>query len=76
MAPGADDLFIAVISGGSSALMSCPIPGISLQDEIDTTDILLKSGANIYEINAIRRHISEMNGGHAGQSALRPGVQS
>ena len=59
----ADDLFIAVISGGSSALMSCPIPGISLQDEIDTTDILLKSGANIYEINAIRRHISEMNGG-------------
>ena len=34
-----------------------------LQDEIDTTDILLKSGANIYEINAIRRHISEMNGG-------------
>lgn len=58
-----DDLFIAVISGGSSALMSCPMEGISLQDEIETTDIMLKSGANIFEINAIRRHISQMNGG-------------
>lgn len=60
---GPDDLFICVISGGSSALMSCPIEGISLQDEIDTTDVMLKSGAGIYEINAIRRHISAMNGG-------------
>lgn len=58
-----DDLFIVVISGGSSALMSCPIEGISLQDEIDVTDVMLKSGAGIYEINAIRRHISAMNGG-------------
>ena len=60
---GPDDLFIVVISGGSSALMSCPIDGITLQDEIDTTDVLLKSGAGIYEINAVRRHISAMNGG-------------
>ena len=58
-----DDLFIVGISGGSSALMSCPIEGITLQDEIDTTDVMLKSGATIYEINAIRRHISAMNGG-------------
>jgi glycerate 2-kinase len=60
---GPDDLFIAVISGGSSALMSCPVEGISLQDEMDTTDVLLKSGAGIYEVNAIRRHISQTNGG-------------
>lgn len=59
----ADDLFIVVISGGSSALMSCPVEGISLEDEILTTDVMLKSGANIFEINAIRRHISQMNGG-------------
>ena len=41
------------------------LPGrrISLQDEIDATDVLLKSGAGIYEINAIRRHISQTNGG-------------
>ncbi len=60
---GAEDLFIVVISGGSSALMSCPVEGITLQDEIDATDVLLKSGAGILEINAIRRHISQMNGG-------------
>lgn len=62
-ASGPEDLFIVVISGGSSALMSCPIEGITLQDEIDTTDVMLKSGAGIYEINAVRRHISAMNGG-------------
>ena len=60
---GPDDLFIVVISGGSSALMSCPRDGITLQDEIDATDVLLGSGAGIYEINAVRRHISALNGG-------------
>jgi glycerate-2-kinase len=60
---GPDDLFIGVVSGGSSALMSCPIEGISLQDEMDATDVLLKSGAGIYEVNAVRRHISQTNGG-------------
>lgn len=62
-ASGPEDLFIVVISGGSSALMSCPREGISLDDEIKTTDVMLKSGAGIYEINAIRRHISALNGG-------------
>ena len=60
---GPDDLFLVAISGGSSALMSCPVEGISLQDEIDATDVLLKSGAGILEINAVRRHISQLNGG-------------
>ena len=60
---GPDDLFIAVISGGSSALMNCPVEGISLEDEITATDILLKSGASIREINSVRRHISALNGG-------------
>jgi glycerate-2-kinase len=71
----ADDLFIAVISGGSSALMSCPVEGISLQDEMDTTDILLKSGAGIYEINAIRRHISRMNGGMLAKAIAEKGAE-
>lgn len=60
---GPEDLVIGVISGGSSALMSCPIDGVSLEDEIKATDVLLKSGAGIFEINAIRRHISQLNGG-------------
>lgn len=60
---GPQDLFICVISGGSSALMSCPVEGLTLEDEIKTTDVMLKSGAGIYEVNAIRRHISQFNGG-------------
>ena len=58
-----DDLFIVVISGGSSALMSYPVEGITLEDERIITDQLLRSSARILEINAIRRHISETNGG-------------
>lgn len=72
---GPEDLFIAVISGGSSALMSCPIEGISLEDEIKTTDVMLKSGAGIYEINAIRRHISAMNGGMLAKRIQKTGAE-
>jgi len=70
-----EDLFIVVISGGSSALMSCPVEGISLQDEIDATDLLLKSGAGILEINAVRRHISQMNGGRLAQRIAARGAE-
>lgn len=58
-----DDLFIGVVSGGSSALMNCPIDCVSFEEEVAATDVLLKAGANILEINAIRRHISQVNGG-------------
>lgn len=71
----ADDLFLVTISGGSSALMNCPLPGISIQDEIDATDILLKTGAGIYEINSIRRHISQMNGGRLAERIARRGAE-
>ena len=70
-----DDLVIGVISGGSSALMSCPVDGITLQDEMAATDVLLKSGAGIYEINAIRRHISRMNGGRLAQRIQATGAE-
>lgn len=72
---GEEDLFLAVISGGSSALMSCPVEGITLQDEIDATDVLLKSGAGILEINAIRRHISQMNGGMLAKRVAARGAE-
>ena len=71
----ADDLFIAVISGGSTALMACPVPGISLEDKIQTTDIMLKSGAKVYEINTVRRHLSQMNGGRLGQRIQKKGAE-
>jgi glycerate 2-kinase len=70
-----DDLFIAVMSGGSSALMNCPIDGVTLQDEMDATDVLLKCGAGIYEINAIRRHISQTNGGMLAKRIARSGAE-
>lgn len=57
------DLFISVCSGGSSALLTYPVAPITLEDEIAAQDLLLKSGAKILEINAVRRHISRTNGG-------------
>jgi glycerate 2-kinase len=74
-AAGPDDLFIAVVSGGSSALMSVPVEGISVADEAAATDVLLKSGAGIYEINAVRRHISQMNGGRLAERIRARGAE-
>jgi glycerate-2-kinase len=70
-----DDLFICVISGGSSALMSCPLPGFTLEDEQEASDALLKSGARILEINAVRRHISATNGGRLAQKVEAKGAE-
>lgn len=70
-----DDLFIGLISGGSSALMVCPIPGITLEDETAATDLLLRSSARILEINAVRRHISAINGGRLAQKVEARGVE-
>jgi len=70
-----DDLFIGLISGGSSALMNCPVPGITLDDEIRITDQLLKCSARILEINAIRRHISATNGGRLAQKIEATGAE-
>ena len=58
-----EDLIIGLISGGSSALMNHPLPGITLEEEIVCTKELLTSGARINDINAVRRHISAVNGG-------------
>jgi glycerate-2-kinase len=70
-----DDLFISVISGGSSALMSCPAAGFTLDDEQEATEALLKSGARILEINAVRRHISATNGGRLAQKVEAKGAE-
>jgi glycerate 2-kinase len=72
---GPGDLFIGLISGGSSALMSCPLPGITLEDERRVTDALLKCSARILEINAVRRHISATNGGRLAQKVEAQGAE-
>ncbi len=62
-AAGRDDLAIFLISGGGSALMPCPAPGVTLDDIVRLTDLLLKSGAAIAEINCVRKHTSGSSGG-------------
>ena len=64
------DLIINLISGGGSALMTLPYDGISLSDNQILTDILLKSGAAIQEINTIRKHIDQIKGGGLARMAF------
>jgi hydroxypyruvate reductase len=58
-----DDLVICLISGGGSALMLSPVPGVTLEDYQSLTGILLASGATINEINTLRKHIDGAKGG-------------
>ena len=65
IAKGAEDgdIVFCAITGGASALMPLPAEGISLDDKKKVTDLLLKCGATIDEINAVRKHISAIKGG-------------
>jgi hydroxypyruvate reductase len=58
-----EDLVISVLSGGGSALLPLPVEGVSLADKQETTKVLLACGATIHEINAVRKHISQVKGG-------------
>jgi hydroxypyruvate reductase len=58
-----DDLVIALISGGGSALLPLPQPGSTLKDKQELNKALLNSGASISEMNCIRRHVSAIKGG-------------
>jgi glycerate 2-kinase len=64
-----DDLVICLISGGGSSLMPLPHEGISLIDKQTLTNALLKSGAEITEINAVRKHLSAFKGGWLAKKA-------
>jgi len=58
-----DDLYLAVFTGGCSALMPYPAEGLSLEDKRQVTRLLLTCGATIREINAVRKHLSRTKGG-------------
>jgi glycerate 2-kinase len=60
---GADDLVVCLVSGGASALLPLPAPPVTLAEKQETTRLLLHCGANIHEINCIRKHISLLKGG-------------
>jgi hydroxypyruvate reductase len=57
------DVVLALISGGGSALLELPVHGVSLEDLRATTDLLLRSGATIDEVNTVRRRLSKIKGG-------------
>lgn len=59
----AEDVCIALVSGGGSALLPAPIEGISLEDKIAVTRVLSAAGANIAELNAVRKQLSRIKGG-------------
>ncbi|NIR47227.1 glycerate kinase [candidate division KSB1 bacterium] len=66
---GERDLVICLISGGGSALLPLPADGISLNEKQDVTKKLLACGANINEMNAVRKHISKIKGGQLARAA-------
>ena len=61
-----DDLVICLISGGGSSLLTLPVQGLSLEDKRALNQALLKSGANIQEMNCVRKHLSQIKGGRLG----------
>lgn len=56
-------LVIVLVSGGGSALLPAPVPGLTLEEVQHTTQLLLESGADINAINCIRKHLSALKGG-------------
>ena len=68
---GPDDMCLALMSGGASALLTQPKKGISFEDKQEVNRLLLRSGANITEINTVRKHLSGVKGGHLAR-AVQP----
>ena len=66
---GADDLVIALISGGGSALMALPAPGLTFADKQALNRALLACGATISEMNCLRKHLSGIKGGRLAAAA-------
>ena len=66
---GERDLVFCLISGGGSALLPLPVPGITLADLQALTDALLRCGATINEVNAVRKHCSQIKGGQLARAA-------
>ncbi|MGH7986726.1 MAG: glycerate kinase type-2 family protein, partial [Candidatus Binataceae bacterium] len=72
-ATASDELLVLALSGGASALMTVPADGITLADKAALSLALMRSGANIHELNAVRKHLSVIKGG--GLLRAMPGVR-
>jgi len=66
---GARDLLFCLLSGGGSALLPCPADGLTLEDKQQATRQLLACGADIEEMNAVRKHLSAIKGGQLARAA-------
>jgi hydroxypyruvate reductase len=66
---GADDQLVFLVSGGGSAVLALPAPGLTLEDKQAVTRALLRSGATISEINTVRKHLSAIKGGRLAAAA-------
>ena len=69
-----NDIVFGCVTGGSSALMPLPVDGVTLEEKKEVNRLLLTCGANIYEINAVRKHLSQIKGGRLAQ-AVHPQAQ-
>lgn len=69
-----DDLVLVLLSGGGSALLTLPAPGISMEDKIAVNLALLASGAPIHEMNCVRKHLSAIKGGRLAATAAPANV--
>lgn len=63
LSAGEKDLVLVCLTGGCSSLMVLPVDEVSLQDKIKVNRLLLKTGAQIHEMNAVRKHLSKIKGG-------------
>ena len=58
-----DEVLVLLLSGGASALMCAPVEGITLEQKVRTTKVMMEAGADIHALNTVRRHLSRVKGG-------------
>ena len=71
---GPDETLVVLLSGGASALMAVPAADLTLEDKRTTVNALLKGGADITQLNTVRKHLSAVKGGRLAAAALGPAV--
>jgi glycerate-2-kinase len=71
MVPASDTLLV-LISGGASSLLAVPAAGITLEEKRITTGLLLRAGADIYAMNTVRKHLSDIKGGRLAAACTAP----